>query len=465
MIDNRMSDDYETANQTNTAVNTLRRLIRATGNYSECAAQQVLAALVLQTKPNELAPRVEEYQGATIGTLHRLNFNTSINQTQIIFFSTETIKVRDAIIRLLTNEGYITIHKEMTPNWGRVIMSSRDRKIIFILRKGDRNSYYAVPPAFQKYYSIELLAKILKITNLENEEIVALANGLLEVTEQQKQTHENKEPEVKSLIMRYLFSKKEDAKQLGLREAFAKYNKENLERLKSQYEDKKTALEKCRKVMMTNIKWMQEIQKEIARQESGDSELPQEWLDLEQYLQSNKCIKLTEIQDQNLMFEIKTTAEINDPGAYERLYLDHPTTYMSPIRQKLMRETFIDGKYRLRVIANLCMNIEQANIERNYDFSDRTDDDTCIPQPHIQGYGCFGQYNAIIASAFERKNWTGAIAACAAACQGIAALDTPVITKLHRYIFERYPFVKCFENTETGELISWEDYKKQNETN
>jgi hypothetical protein len=125
--------------------------------------------------------------------------------------------------------------------------------------------------------------------------------------------------------------------------------------------------------------------------------------------------------------------------------------------QKIFKSIFISNEYKIRVYAEVCINLATGQPDR-YGDSPWIRNER-IYNPHILAFNCFGQTTSVTSEAASTGNFMGLFMQMKAQVQNLNFGDGAVVPKLSRVIYEN-PTEKVFESTETGELVSFTDLEK-----
>ncbi len=120
----------------------------------------------------------------------------------------------------------------------------------------------------------------------------------------------------------------------------------------------------------------------------------------------------------------------------------------------LMRAVFIERKVKMRVCAAYSFNLNGSVSGRsNYSFG--PDFNTYVPNPHIDGYSCLGDYVRTINELLAKCDYISAIAQCMASCHSINLGDSVVMEHFCSWLYsERSGATKAFLELPTGEVVN-----------
>jgi len=179
---------------------------------------------------------------------------------------------------------------------------------------------------------------------------------------------------------------------------------------------------------------------------------------MEYFLCNNRLIPLR-VTDTNLLFGVITYIEyfdedmamsaINNRNSY--LYAPDGRSCNRYIpaesMEKLMKAIFIDQKLKIKVCAvyQFDLNGDVSGI-RHYQYGHEFHD--CMPNPHIDGYHCLGNYQTAINRLLSDRNYIGAIEQCIASAKSLNFGDSTVMNLFARAIYK----IDCSYNNKCIEL-------------
>lgn len=267
-------------------------------------------------------------------------------------------------------------------------VSEQEMELINALREKSSDKY------------IEVIAKIAEQYNLREKRIRNLLSGFESRADRGR--YENIKSEIESID----------------RDIRA-YNERITDRLRQKSEREITMLGLRNKIAQT--------------EDSGrDSEI------MEYFLCNNK-LDLVRSDDTELIFTVKTEISYFDEEMAESaidnkssyLYLDDYDRRYEDVNQddleKLFRAIFVDQKFKINVCAAYRFDIRggvDAISEYSFDASTYSD---CMPNPHIDGYRCMGNYNQTINELLINHDYIGAIEQCIASCKSLNFADSTVM--------------------------------------
>lgn len=115
--------------------------------------------------------------------------------------------------------------------------------------------------------------------------------------------------------------------------------------------------------------------------------------------------------------------------------------------EALMREIFVSETPRLRVRVCAAYTIKVGgNVEpvQGKAFND-VEFESCLPNPHINHYGCMGNYTVIINDRLSEGDYIGALEQCIASCKSLNWADSAVMNRFMSGMWDRTNAVRCIE--------------------
>ena len=180
------------------------------------------------------------------------------------------------------------------------------------------------------------------------------------------------------------------------------------------------------------------------------------------YFLCNKRLFLKEATDNGTIeFVVKDYVTYFDEEMVERVlgnersYIySHSRDYNKSDVKKLMRAIFIDQTLKLKFCAAYMLDIRNQRLRAlsDYDFGD--DINGAIPNFHIQGYSCLGNYERIINESMRKNDYIGVLEQCVASCKSLNFSDSTVMeTFMSRFASNRN---KCIE-LPNGDAVTFSD--------
>jgi len=170
-----------------------------------------------------------------------------------------------------------------------------------------------------------------------------------------------------------------------------------------------------------------------------------------------------------LYFVYNTSLMYYEPELLNRYFestRDNCVTTADPDIKQLLKEIFIDKKYTVLIESGAYLDINNARVM----FFNPTDvipmdELNGIANPHHKYYNCWGDNAPNITEAMINKDYITAISTVFAAMAGINISDTAVLSKFVQDELQRYNVIPFLKNTETGETITVDEYKRRYQDN
>lgn len=178
-----------------------------------------------------------------------------------------------------------------------------------------------------------------------------------------------------------------------------------------------------------------------------------------EYFLCNDRLVLLSVSDNRMVFGVKTYIEYFDEEmALSAIKNRHSYLYVPEGRkcneyipedsiEKLMRAIFIDQILKIRVCAAYEFNLNgSVNARQGFCFDHNFRD--CMPNPHIDGYQCLGNYHRAINELLTKRDYITAIEQCIASAKSLNFGDSPVMTLFSKAVYH----VGCNYNNRCIEL-------------
>ncbi len=155
----------------------------------------------------------------------------------------------------------------------------------------------------------------------------------------------------------------------------------------------------------------------------------------------------------------------------ETSYIYHPdgNDYSGVISndeiKSFLKAIFIDRSLKLWTCAGYMINA-QSNEARGIENTafNRNNIKDCIPNAHIDHYGCLGDYQATICDCLIRSDFIGAIEQCVASCMSLNFADSTVIRSFMVDLYKSKDTYKCVELPDGSRVTVAEAIKFLNES-
>ena len=154
------------------------------------------------------------------------------------------------------------------------------------------------------------------------------------------------------------------------------------------------------------------------------------------YFLTNKCLYLVNVDDTKLEFVVKSTLDFFDEDMAERsLNNEHSYFYKYARRdglltrenlKMLLAEIFLNQRLKIQFCAAYRLQLEGTGLPIKH-FSYNAGCMEYTPNPHIDQYGCLGDYSRYINSRLQDHDYIGAIEQCIASCKSLNFGDGTVM--------------------------------------
>ena len=168
-------------------------------------------------------------------------------------------------------------------------------------------------------------------------------------------------------------------------------------------------------------------------QSDGDSELME-------YFVANKSLSLESVSGDTLYFAVNTYMEYFDPEVAERT-INNPYSFVHRGGDKdekiveVLKAIFLESTLRLRFCAAYRLSPDGVEGRSDHDF-DPDIINTSMPNPHIQGYHCLGNYVREINTALRKNDYISAVEQCIASAKSLNWTDSTVMGSFIRSMYE-----------------------------
>ena len=178
------------------------------------------------------------------------------------------------------------------------------------------------------------------------------------------------------------------------------------------------------------------IIEKISQSEEKGSEI------MEFFLQNDRFDIVSTYGDE-LTFTVKDYLEFFDPDMASSVinknnsYIyDYARNYDRSDVKRLLEAIFVNRTIKLRFCAAYKIGLSgRVDGISGYDFDSNRSFEGYMPNPHIQGYGCIGDFRVPIQQFLDRFEYIGAIHQCAASCKNLNIADTTVMERFMRNLF------------------------------
>lgn len=187
------------------------------------------------------------------------------------------------------------------------------------------------------------------------------------------------------------------------------------------------------------------------QEHSGDSELME-------YFMCNKNLSLIQVNGTTMEFVAHGYADIYDQDAFEQYAGNHggfmygglSSAVTKMQMEQLYRSIFSEGKYKLRICAAYTADM-RTGLKAYQSYSFPTESRTYLPNPHIQEYGCIGNYAGRFQEYMRKRDYVGAVDQAVVSARNLNFYDSIVIGTFARVL--SHTTIKCIEKTD-GTLLT-----------
>jgi hypothetical protein len=146
----------------------------------------------------------------------------------------------------------------------------------------------------------------------------------------------------------------------------------------------------------------------------------------------------------------------------EALY-DAPSNYINDTDEMraISKHVLINQDYQIMIQQQFRWNLVDKTVARGEDSYTPTKG---MPNPHIQGFGCWGNNKSLIQKALADARLIIALEQSISAIRGINVSDSAVMKRWRDYMLARrpeYTDTPAFKNMETGELLNLQQFMDQ----
>jgi len=195
---------------------------------------------------------------------------------------------------------------------------------------------------------------------------------------------------------------------------------------------------------------------------------PQDESELMEYFLCNKQLSVIRVRGTELDFVVHGYADVFDEVAFDAYVCNHGSYLYTQIgdnvtigQMELLYRAIFGGDYRLRLCAAYIASMRNSITPlKNYDFPPESQ--TYLPNPHIQQFGCIGNYATRFAAYMFNRDYVGAIDQAAVSARNINFHDSSVMMNLAHTLPRTT--TKCVEDTD-GNLMTPREAIKRLEVN
>lgn len=215
------------------------------------------------------------------------------------------------------------------------------------------------------------------------------------------------------------------------------------------------------------------LETKIAQGEAaGDSEIME-------YFLCNKRLILESVNGNDLYFAVRDYLTYYDETMAKRI-IDNASSYCYYVStrishekiKKLMRAVFVDQRIKIRFCAAYRLSLNGGvSTCGGHDFG--ADFTGYMPNPHIDGYNCMGNYGRTINELLRNNDYIGAIEQCIASCKSLNFADSTVMECFMKSIYGSGSYASkntCFELPDgsvvnPANAIKWIEEQEKEGTN
>jgi len=202
------------------------------------------------------------------------------------------------------------------------------------------------------------------------------------------------------------------------------------------------------------------LESRINSEADGESELME-------YFMCNKQLSIMRVRGTELEFVVHGYADIFDEDAFDTYVSKHTSYLYTQIgdnvtieQMELLYRAIFGGNYKLRLCAAYVANMRNS-ITPLQDYSFPPESQTYLPNPHIQRFGCIGNYARRFAEYMYNKDYVGAIDQAAVSARNLNFHDSSVMRNFAHTLPRTT--IKCVEDANGNLMTPREAIKKLEE--
>ena len=178
-----------------------------------------------------------------------------------------------------------------------------------------------------------------------------------------------------------------------------------------------------------------------------------------EYFLCNDRLVLLRVSNETMLFGVKTYIEYFNEDMVESVLRNKSSYVYAPdgrscnrhipaeSMEKLIRAIFIDQTLKIKVCAAYEFDLNgSVYAQQHFGFDHNFHD--CMPNPHIDGYHCLGNYQRTINELLTKRDYITAIEQCVASAKSLNFGDSPVMNLFFRAIYK----LDCNYNNKCIEL-------------
>jgi hypothetical protein len=178
-----------------------------------------------------------------------------------------------------------------------------------------------------------------------------------------------------------------------------------------------------------------------------------------EYFLCNDRLVLLRVSNDTMLFGVKAYIEYFNEDMVESVLRNKSSYVYAPdgrscnrhipaeSMEKLIRAIFIDQTLKIKVCAAYEFDLNGSVYAQQYFGFDHNFHD-CMPNPHIDGYHCLGNYQRTINELLSKRDYITAIEQCVASAKSLNFGDSPVMNLFFRAIYK----LDCNYNNKCIEL-------------
>lgn len=160
---------------------------------------------------------------------------------------------------------------------------------------------------------------------------------------------------------------------------------------------------------------------------------------------------------------------INNPRSFVYINGDQPHNGITPNgMRKLMMEIFVNEMPRLRIKFCAAYSFDlNGGVRPIIDYNFTNDFSDYMPNPHINAYGCMGNYVTTINRLLKNRDYIGAVEQCIASCKSLNWGDSTVMRRFIRTMWGEESNNRCIELPDgnvvrPADAIKWLEQQEAN---
>lgn len=237
-----------------------------------------------------------------------------------------------------------------------------------------------------------------------------------------------------------------------------KYERIECNNIRSQLDSVRGRIETLNRQIGDQLHTKSELEIKLLGLETKISNTSEESEIMEYFLCNDKLVLLN-VSDETMLFGVKTYIEYFDEDMASSAIRNKNSYLYAPGErrcnryipeesiEKLMKAIFIDQILRIKVCAVYEFDLNgSVNARRYFNFDHNFND--CMPNPHIDGYSCIGNYQITINELLSKRDYITALEQCVASAKSLNFGDSPVMNLFSRAIYK----LDCNYNNKCIEL-------------